>query len=76
MRACPPPKAWSTASSRTKYYEPPLINVIKFACNGCPKKVIKVTEMCQGCLAHPCQEVCPKHAISFRNGKSHIDQSL
>ena len=57
-----------------KYYEPPLINVIKFACNGCPEKVIKVTEMCQGCLAHPCQEVCPKHAISFRNGKSHIDQ--
>ena len=53
-----------------KYYEPPLINVIKFACNGCPEKVIKVTEMCQGCLAHPCQEVCPKHAISFRNGKS------
>ena len=29
-----------------------------------------------GCLAHPRQEVCPKHAISFRNGKSHIDQSL
>ena len=59
-----------------KYYEPPLINVIKFACNKCPEKVIKVTQMCQGCLAHPCQEVCPKNAISFRNGKSHIDQSL
>ena len=59
-----------------KYYEPPLINVIKFACNRCPEKVVKVTEMCQGCLAHPCQEVCPKKAISFRNGKSHIDQSL
>ena len=59
-----------------KYYEPPLINVIKFACNACPEKVIKVTAMCQDCLAHPCQEVCPKHAISFRNGKSHIDQSL
>ena len=42
-----------------KYYEPPLINVIKFACNACPEKVIKVTAMCQGCLAHPCQEVCP-----------------
>ena len=56
-----------------KYYEPPLINVIKFACNKCPEKIIKVTSMCQGCLAHPCQEVCPKHAISFRNGKSHID---
>ena len=59
-----------------KYYEPPLINVIKFACNRCPEKVVKVTDMCQGCLAHPCQEVCPKKAISFRNGKSHIDQSL
>ena len=59
-----------------KYYEPPLINVIKFACNKCPEKIIKVTSMCQGCLAHPCQEVCPKKAISFRNGRSHIDQSL
>ena len=59
-----------------KYYEPPLINVIKFACNECPEKVVRVTEMCQGCLAHPCQEVCPKKAISFRNGRSHIDQSL
>ena len=62
--------------SADKYYEPPLINVIKFACNQCPEKLIKVTAMCQGCLAHPCQEVCPKNAISFRNGKSHIDQSL
>ena len=34
-----------------KYYEPPLINVIKFACNRCPEKIIKVTGMCQGCLA-------------------------
>ena len=55
-----------------KYYEPPLINVIKFACNKCPEKIIKVTSMCQGCLAHPCQEVCPKHAISFRNGKYYV----
>ena len=30
-----------------KYYEPPLINVIKFACNKCPEKIIKVTSMCQ-----------------------------
>ena len=59
-----------------KYYEPPLINVIKFACNRCPEKLVQVTDLCQGCLAHPCQEVCPKKAISFRNGKSHIDQDL
>ena len=53
-----------------------MINVIKFACNRCPEKVVKVTDMCQGCLAHPCQEVCPKKAISFVNGRSHIDQGL
>ena len=28
--------------SADKYYEPPLINVIKFACNACPEKIIKV----------------------------------
>ena len=46
-----------------KYYEPPLINVISFACNACPPKQVRVSNMCQGCLAHPCQEVCPKDAI-------------
>ena len=45
------------------YYTPPLINVIKFACNGCAEKRVLVTEGCQGCLAHPCEEVCPKDAI-------------
>ena len=27
-----------------KYYEPPLINIIKFACNSCPEKRVIVTE--------------------------------
>ena len=57
-----------------KYYEPPLINVIKFACNSCEEKRVLVTEGCQGCLEHPCMEVCPKGAISMVNGKSHIDE--
>ena len=58
------------------YYTPPLINVIKFACNGCKEKRLLVTEGCQGCLAHPCEEVCPKGAIKLDryNGRSHIDQ--
>ena len=47
------------------YYTPPLINVIKFACNGCPEKRVYVTEGCQGCLAHPCEEVCPKDAVKL-----------
>ena len=57
-----------------KYYEPPLINIIKFACNSCPEKRGIVTEGCQGCLEHPCQEVCPKQAIHMENGRSVIDQ--
>lgn len=58
-----------------KYYDPPLINVIKFACNNCPEKAVKVSDLCQGCLAHPCMEVCPKGAITFRSGRSFIDQT-
>ena len=58
------------------YYTPPLINVIKFACNACAPKRVTVTEGCQGCLAHPCVEVCPKNAVSLdrTTGRSHIDQ--
>ena len=56
-----------------KYYEPPLINIIKFACHACPEKRVYVTDGCQGCLEHPCKEVCPKDAISIVHGKSQID---
>ena len=59
-----------------KYYDPPLINVIKFACNRCPDNVVTVTNGCQGCLEHPCIEICPRGAISKVNGKAHIDPSL
>ena len=58
-----------------KYYEPPLINVIKFACNACPEKRVMTTEGCQGCLEHPCVEVCPKKAVHMEGGRSHIDES-
>lgn len=57
-----------------KYYEPPLINIIKFACSSCPEKRYLITNGCQGCLAHPCHEVCPKDAIYFKDGKAHIDE--
>ncbi len=64
------------ANKPETYYTPPLINVLKFACNGCDEKTVKVTEGCQGCLAHPCEEVCPKKAVKLDlvDGKSHIDQ--
>lgn len=62
------------AENGEHYYTPPLINVIKFACNSCPEKKVFVTNGCMGCIEHPCMEVCPKKAISMVNGKSFIDQ--
>ena len=62
-----------TAGVGMSYYEPPLINVIKFACNACEDNVYRVSSACQGCLAHPCREICPKGAISFKNKKAFID---
>ena len=68
-------KGIEEASVPEKYYEPPLVNIIKFACHKCPDNVVHVTDACQGCLSHPCQIVCPKNAISFKDGRSVIDQS-
>ena len=57
-----------------KYYDPPLVNIIKFACHSCPDNKYIVSDCCQGCLAHPCVEVCPKEAVSISNGRAYIDQ--
>lgn len=57
-----------------KKYEWPLVQVIPSACVSCEPKGYKVNNMCKGCFAHPCMEVCPKEAISIRKWRSHIDQ--
>lgn len=57
-----------------KYYEPPLMQVIPSGCESCEENTYEVSNMCKGCLAHPCQEVCPKDAVSFVGDKSYIDQ--
>ena len=61
------------AAIAEQYYEPPLVNIIPYACHACPTNQYHVTESCQNCLAASCQKVCPKGAISFVNGKSCID---
>ena len=57
-----------------KYYEPPLINIIKFACHACPDNKVTVTNQCQACLAHPCAEICPKDAVTYDRRGAFIDQ--
>ena len=62
------------AAIAEQYYEPPLVNIIPYACHACPENQYKVTVGCQNCLAASCQQVCPKGAISFVNGRSFIDK--
>lgn len=57
-----------------KYYEPPLMQVIPSACAACEPNMYEVSNMCKGCVAHPCMLACPKGAISMIDGHSYIDQ--
>ncbi len=57
-----------------KYYEPPLMQVIPAACNACESNKYIVSNLCKGCVAHPCRQVCPRGAIDVVDGKSVIDQ--
>ncbi len=55
---------------------PNVIEVIEMACDECPVGGYKVTDVCRGCLAHRCEDVCKKGAITFdENHVAHIDKS-
>ena len=53
-----------------------VIEVIEIACDECPVGGYEVTNACRGCLAHRCEDVCKRGAISFdHNHVAHIDKS-
>lgn len=55
---------------------PNVIEVIDIACDECPVGGYEVTNACRGCLAHRCEDVCKRGAISFdHNHVAHIDKS-
>ena len=55
---------------------PNVIEVIDIACDECPMGGYEVTQSCRGCLAHRCEDVCKRGAISFdRDHVAHIDKS-
>lgn len=59
----------------TRVYTPPLVSVIKIACEACPTRTVIVTDNCRKCLAHPCKNVCPKNAITIEKRGAVIDQA-
>ena len=55
---------------------PNVIEAISIACDECPMGGYEVTGACRGCLAHRCEDVCKRNAISFdHNHVAHIDKS-
>lgn len=55
---------------------PNVIQVIDIACDECPAAGYSVTDSCRGCLAHRCEDVCRRGAISFDHQHvAHIDKS-
>ena len=55
---------------------PNVIEVIDIACDECPVGGYDVTEACRGCLAHRCEDVCKRGAITFdEHQKAHIDKT-
>ena len=55
---------------------PSVIEVLETACDECPMGGYEVTNSCRGCLAHRCEDVCKRGAISFDHQYvAHIDKS-
>ncbi len=52
-----------------------IIQVLDIACDECPMGGYDVTDACRGCIAHRCEDVCRRGAISFdKNQKAVIDK--
>lgn len=55
---------------------PNVIEVLSIACDECPMGGYEVTNACRGCLAHRCEDVCPRDAITFdQDYVAHIDKA-
>lgn len=53
-----------------------VVQVIDIACDECPVAGYQVSSDCRGCIAHRCEEICPRGAIYYdEKQKAHIDKS-
>ena len=57
-------------------HNPNVIEIVDIACDECPAAGYEVTSSCRGCLAHRCEDVCKRGAISYdHNHVAHIDKT-
>ena len=59
------------ANERTEVEDYPL-TLLQTACNECVPARIHVTDLCQGCVARPCESACKFGAIKVENGRAKI----
>jgi len=52
-----------------------VITVLDIACDECPVSGYVVGADCRGCIAHRCEEVCPKNAIQIIDQHAVIDHT-
>lgn len=52
----------------------PILTVIDIACSACLKGRHFVTNVCRGCVARPCTDICPKSAIEITDGRAKISE--
>jgi len=52
-----------------------MLSVVDEACSSCLKYNYTVTNICRGCVGHPCTYACNKSAINVRK-KAYIDQDI
>ncbi len=66
---------YADAALERETIQGPPLTIIDIACKGCANTRYYVTELCQGCLARPCETTCPFGAINVINGCSHINKA-
>jgi len=55
------------------YEDKNIVQIIPAACEGCPINRFSVTNNCQMCMAKKCMGACNFGAITFEQGRAHID---
>lgn len=63
----------SRAMEREKSIVSFVLSACDVACHGCVQARYFVTNVCQGCIAHPCVGACRFDAVQIINGRSQID---